>query len=116
MLDKPTNSGFRRRAEDVTDSCGIPTAQDAWIRAGLAHKRLYEFDVKIAQIERAFVKNDLGEPGYDEHRVTHIRGVEAEKLMQGYKNEATKKVIGWIVAILLGALGSGAASWLKGHL
>ena len=69
-----------------------------------------------SQIEKAFVKNDLGEPDFDGHRRAHLQLIEADKIMNGYKNEATKKVIGWVVAILLGAMSSGFVMWMKDHL
>ena len=116
MPEQTTDSPFRRRAEDMTQAGGVPTAQDAWIRSGLAHKRLDEFEAKGGLIDRAFVKDDLGTPDFEGHRRAHANLIEADKLLQSYKNEATKKVIGWIVAVLLGALGSSAAAWLQRHI
>jgi len=67
-------------------------------------------------IEKAFIKNDLGEPDYDGHRKQHLAIADAEKILQSYKNEATKKVIGWVVALFLGIMSSGLIIWVKDHL
>ena len=115
MQDTNENN-FRRRAEDRTESGGAPTVADAWHRAGLAHKRLFEFDARVAAIERAFVKDDLGTPDLEGHRKAHRELIEAGKVMDGYKNEATKKLIGWALAIILGAMSSGVVLWIKDHL
>lgn len=65
---------------------------------------------------RAFVLNELGEPDFDGHRKAHGKLIEAEKVLQGYKLEATKKVIGWVIAVLVGAVGSGVVTWVQGHI
>jgi Mn2+/Fe2+ NRAMP family transporter len=62
------------------------------------------------------VLNDLGEPDFDGHRKSYLRLIEAEKIMQEYKNEMTKRIIGWILAAVLGAMSSGLITWLKDHL
>ena len=67
------------------------------------------------KMSKAFVLNELGEPDFDGHRKRELKAIEAEKVLQGYKNEATKKVIGWVTAILLGALSSGVVVWAKDH-
>ena len=68
------------------------------------------------QIEKAFVKNDLGEPDFDGHRRAHLQLIEAEKVMSSYKHEATKKFIGWFVTVLLGAVSGGVIVFLQGGM
>lgn len=65
------------------------------------------------QIVKAFVVNDLGEPDFDGHRKSHAQMIEAEKVLHGYKLEATKKVVGWVVAGLLGLASSIIFSYVK---
>lgn len=71
---------------------------------------------QCAQIIKAFVVNDLGEPDFDGHRKAHAQMIEAEKVLHGYKLEATKKVVGWIVAGLLGLATSIVFSYVKEQL
>jgi len=68
---------------------------------------------RCAQIVKGFVVNDLGEPDFDGHRKAHLQMIEAEKVLHGYKLEATKKVIGWVVAGLLGLSTSIVFSYVK---
>ena len=68
---------------------------------------------RCAQIVKGFVVNDLGEPDFDGHRKAHIQMIEAEKILKSYKTEATKKVIGWVVAALLGLSTSILFSYAK---
>jgi hypothetical protein len=68
---------------------------------------------RCALLSKAFVVNDLGEPDIDGHRKAHIQMIEADKVLQGYKLEATKKVIGWAVAALLGLSTSIVFSYAK---
>jgi hypothetical protein len=67
------------------------------------------------KMSKAFVLNELGEPDFDGHRRRELKAIEAEAVLQGYKTEATKKIIGWVTAILLGALSSGVVIWVKDH-
>lgn len=67
------------------------------------------------QVLKAFVLNELGEPDFDGHRKAHNHMIEAEKVLKGYKLEATKKVIGWVIALLLGVLSTGAITWVQDH-
>ncbi len=68
------------------------------------------------QVLKAFVLNDIGEPDFDGHRKAHTHMIESEKILKEYKTEATKKVIGWVVAVLLGAVGSSVIAWVQGRI
>lgn len=74
----------------------------------------------MAELERAnqslhaaFPQNDLKKPDFDGHRLEHLKMRQAEEVMQGYKIEASKKVVGWIVIFMLGLVASGAVSMVK---
>lgn len=107
--------GHRRRAGDLTDSGAKPTTLDAWHSAQFAHKRLNDFERSHLNIDRAFVKDDLGTPDYEGHRKAHLALMEADKVLQSYKQDATKKVLAWALALLLGAISSGLMVWLQAH-
>lgn len=107
----------RRRAEDRTPDGGPPTVADCWERSGLAHKRItQEIIPRLDALDRAFVKDDLGTPDTEGHRKAHLKLIETEHVINGYKNEATKKIITWLLAIFLGAMSSGVMLWLRDHL
>lgn len=116
MQEASSDEKHRRRVDDLTDDGVKPTVMDAWHSAQLAHKRLNDLERKHLQIDRSFVKDDLGTPDYEGHRKAHLSLIEAEKVLDGYKQEATKKVLGWFVALLLGAMGSALLVWLQANL
>lgn len=55
----------------------------------------------------AFVKDDLGQPDYHGHRKAHLQMIKEAEVVSGYKQEATKKVVGIIVTALLTLLAAG---------
>lgn len=61
------------------------------------------------QVERAFPRNDIGEPDFEGHRKAHIKQIEADKVVTEYKQEATKKIMSIFAAILIAAASSAAA-------
>ena len=71
---------------------------------------------RVAAMERAFPLDTWKEPDYAGHLSDHNRRVEDEKMMQGYKNEAAKKVIAGGVIAALTLMATGAVEWLKTHL
>ena len=75
-----------------------------------------KFEARITALERAFVQDDLGNPDIEGHRKAHLASIEASKVVDSYKSEATKKIIGWAVAAMLAGLVAGFVSYLKDHL
>lgn len=116
MREASSDEKHRRRIDDLTDEGIKPTVMDAWHSSQLAHKRLDDLRRNHLQIDRSFVKDDLGTPDYEGHRKAHLALMEADKVLQSYKQEATKKVLGWVIALFLGAIGSGFLVWLKSNL
>ena len=72
--------------------------------------------VRGDQMAKAFVLNDLGEPDYDGHRRAHLEWIEGHKIVNGYKIEATKKVVGWVVVAILGAISAPLFNFLAAHI
>lgn len=73
---------------------------------------LTEIRAGLAGIESAFpMKN--GARDYHGHCADHEYRIEQAKNFAAYKVEATKKVIGWAVGLMLLALGTGAIDHLK---
>lgn len=115
-FDDSTLEPPRRRSTDLPEPTAPITALDAWQRAGLAHKRLHEFELELLALRRAFLKDDLGTPDYEGHRGAHKSMVEASKVVDGYKQDVTKKIMGGGALFLLSALFVGLISWLKDHI
>ena len=68
----------------------------------------------IHTVHRAFPRNDLQEPDFDGHRHYHTKKVNEEKVVSGYKQGITEKILQGVVGFILMLLGMGAVAWLKG--
>ena len=69
-----------------------------------------------ARMKESFVMNDLNLPDYDGHRSAHKGMIEQTKVLEGYKRDATKTIIGWILAAVLGMFSMGFFDWVRAHL
>lgn len=67
----------------------------------------------LQSVTKAFPANDLKEPDFDGHRKAHVEMQRSTQVMENYKIEASKKVIGWITVFLLGLVSAGAISFVK---
>lgn len=79
-------------------------------------EKVYEIERTVQNILLAFTLNDLGHPDTDGHRKKHLKLNEQEKIMEGYKVEATKKILGAIAVFLLGLFSTGFMSSLRAWL
>lgn len=75
-----------------------------------------ELKHSLARMREGFVKNDLGNPDYDGHRVAHATSIEKAKVVQGYQRDMTKRVLEWLLVAVGVLIGQGALEWVKGHL
>lgn len=60
---------------------------------------------RVALIEDAFTRDDLGKPDFHLHRKTHLQEVKQSERMEEIKDSATKQVLLWFVGIVLAAIG-----------
>lgn len=58
-------------------------------------------------VSEAFVKDDLSKPDYHGHRKAHIDMIREAAVVDGYKQDATKKIIGLVLTFVLGLLAAG---------
>ncbi len=79
-------------------------------------KRVQVLEHGFARQKEAFIKNDLGIPDYDGHRVAHYNAVQQAKVLEGYKRDMTKRVLEWILVAAGVLLGQGLLEWIKAHL
>ena len=68
------------------------------------------------RMKEAFVKNDLGLPDYDGHRSNEKARIEEAKVLDGYKQTATKKFLEWLVVGAVAIFGAGVVEWVKTHI
>jgi hypothetical protein len=73
-----------------------------------------KLDRHIHVVHRAFPRNDLQEPDFDGHRHYHTKKVSEEKIVSGYKQGITEKILQGVIGFILMLLGMGAVAWLKG--
>lgn len=101
------NNNFPRRR--ASDDQREPTLYDIW-------QKLTEIEQRQIAHSTAFLVNDLGSPDYEGHRQSHRAMVATAKAMEGYKTDATKKVIGAVLGVVGTLLVLGFMSWFKGQL
>jgi len=70
----------------------------------------------MARMREGFVKNDLGNPDYDGHRVSHASSIEKAKVVQGYQRDMTKRAMEWLLVAVGVLIGQGAIEWVKAHI
>ena len=59
---------------------------------------------RIAAMEDAFVRDDLGKPDFHAHRKTHLQEVKQSERMEELKDSATRQVLMWVIGIVLAAI------------
>jgi hypothetical protein len=67
-------------------------------------------------MQTAFVQNDLKKPDFDGHRKAHLIMIKAAEVVDGYKHDATKTVLHWLLAGILGLMLTGFGAWVSGHM
>ena len=76
------------------------------------NRRILALEGAVERINTAFVRNDLGLPDYDGHRVDHVTRVARSKDMDGYLQEVTKFLLRGAIVVLFGILAYGLGPWL----
>ena len=98
-----------RRASDLT---GVSNADLLEAINGL-REEIREQKSSSSAIETAFTLNDLGKPDPEGHRLAHKSMIQAAKIMESYKVDATKKVLMWALGIVLLMLTTGIGEHIK---
>lgn len=102
-----TNNTHQRRASDT--HCNEPTLYDIWAKLG-------EIEQRQIHNTTAFLVNDLGKPDYDGHRVAHRGMVKSAEALNGYKVDATKRVVGVVIGVMCTLIALGFITWVKGGM
>lgn len=103
---QPEANNLQRRASDVIKE---PTLFDIL-------QKLTEIQQRQLDHSTAFLVNDLGKPDYEGHRQAHKAMVRAAEALDGYKTDATKKVIGIVLGVVGTLLALGVMNWIQGNL
>lgn len=77
------------------------------------NNRVQVLEHSHARMKEAFPQNDLKLPGYDEHRTSHLKAKEQEAVIEGYKRDTTKTILGAITLFIAGLLSKGFFGWLQ---
>ncbi len=78
--------------------------------------RIAALERENSAIKSAFVLNDLGLPDYEGNRKLNIKLKTANETMEKYKMGAVEKIIGIVVAFVLGLLATGFVTQISGHM
>lgn len=101
------DSQLGRRWSDSMQFEKEPSNGDIWRLLIEIRDRVARIESRLTAVDTAFVKDDLGRPDYDGHRNAHRKAIKDAETVDAYKMDATKKVIGVIVVLLLGFMASG---------
>jgi len=108
--------GFSRRASDndpnanrrVTDGPSqLPTNLDILNAVKDMHADIEALERSLTEMTTAFTVNDINKPDFDGHRKAHLKITKNEDIIDNYKIDATKKIVGAAVVFILGLISSG---------
>lgn len=80
------------------------------------HSEFSDIRRLLGDMNTAFTVDDLGRPDYNGHRLDHKARIDQARVLETYKTEAAKKVIGVVVVFLLGIMSSGIMDWVRHHV
>ena len=103
----PDHSALEQLEKDVGKLTGFLTD---------LNDRLSAIEHRNGYVSSAFPYNDLGKPDYDGHRKSHLQQIADAKIVEGFKVDAAKKVMGIIITVLLTIIGSGLVATLSERL
>lgn len=98
-----------RRATDIHG----PTLADLMKVLETIKHDVARVNTNLTSINSSFPLNDIGQPDYDGHRKDHVHRIKAAETMEGYKVDATKKVLLWAVGAVLFLVSTGAIEHIK---
>lgn len=100
---------YKACSDNIYESKHNPSLGDIYALLGAMQRQLDSIENTQASQLRAFVKNDLGEPDYDGHRVYHTKSNKDSDNLNNYKTSLTTSLLDWfmkagITIICLGLL------------
>ena len=111
MTDDNLTLDLRRRASDsIPGGSGGPSNADLYKLLVDMQRQLDTITRQQIEHAKAFVKNDLGEPDLEGHRLYHHRSSKNAEQMDNYKTDMTKTALGWAAKGVLMLLVAGLIS------
>ena len=110
-LPEPTDRTPGRR---MTDNTSLLPEALALLKS--IDQKVTAMEASTLAMSEAFVLNDLHKPDFDGHRRAHLMQIRAAEIMESYKRGVTKQILGGLVIAALGAMASGFAMQILGHL
>lgn len=110
------DSQMGRRWSDGHPGDKEPTNGEIWRLLIEIRDRVARIESRAAAVDTAFVVDDLGRPDYDGHRASHRRMIKDAEAVDQYKMDATKKVIGIAIGVVVLLLTTGFAQELVAKL
>lgn len=80
------------------------------------NNRIQKIEHSHGRMQEAFIKNDLGLPDYDGHRSDHKFRKEEAQVVEGYKRDATKRLIDIIMGGAAAIFVLGFIEWIRSHI
>lgn len=75
--------------------------------------RIEAVEREIADIKTAFLKDDLGRPDYNGHRLATKEHQQAKEAMGDLKKSAANRIVNAVLGGALSLIGLGAVAWLQ---
>lgn len=76
-------------------------------------ERIEAVEREIADIKTAFLKDDLGRPDYNGHRLATKEHQQAKEAMGELKKSAANRIVNAVLGGVLSLIGLGAVAWLQ---
>lgn len=95
------------KISDMTELGNQPTITDVWRLVIEIRDRLEKVERQQEEHVTAFSFNDLNKPDFDGHRRSHAKLVKSDELVESYKQDVTKKILGMCAVFILGLLSTG---------
>lgn len=80
------------------------------------NNRLARVEGDVELLKTAFPSNDIGGKDYDGHRLYHRARAEEAKAVEGFKLDATRKIILGAIGIVMTLIGFGIGPYLRSLL
>lgn len=81
--------------------------------AGL-EQRASAIELRQSAYETAYILDDLGRPGFDDHRRDHRLMRKTADTLDGYKQDGAKTILKIVISAVLALMLLGVGEWLRG--